>query len=86
MIGFKINYDNETVNKLAKLQMKLQDCCRAKEYEEKIAKLDDEDFFVKQDLQEIASILSISDEENQKRIQTTAKITNRKIICQISFI
>ena len=68
-IGFKINYDNEAVNKLAELQMKLQDCCRAKEYEEKIAKLDDEDFFVKQDLQEYASILSISDEEIKKEDQ-----------------
>jgi DNA-binding transcriptional ArsR family regulator len=68
-IGFKINYDNETINKLADLQMKLQECCRAKEYEEKIEKLDDEDFFVKQDLQEYASILSISDEEIKKEDQ-----------------
>jgi len=68
-IGFKISYDNETANKLADLQMKLQDCCSAKEYEEKIANLEDEDFFVKQDLQEYVSILSMSEEEIKKEDQ-----------------
>jgi DNA-binding transcriptional ArsR family regulator len=68
-IGFKISYDNEKANKLADLQMKLQDCCSAKEYEEKIANLEDEDFFVKQDLQEYVSILSMSEEEIKKEDQ-----------------
>ena len=49
--------------------MKLQDCCSAKEYEEEIAKLEDVDFFVKQDLQEYASILSMSDEKIKKEDQ-----------------
>ena len=49
--------------------MKLQDCCSAKEYEEKIANLEDEDFFVKQDLQEYVSILSMSEEEIKKEDQ-----------------
>jgi DNA-binding transcriptional ArsR family regulator len=68
-IGFKIDYDNKAVDKLADLQMKLQDCCSAKEYEEEIAKLEDVDFFVKQDLQEYVSILSMSDEEIEKEGQ-----------------
>ncbi len=62
-IGFKINYDRVIVNKLADLDLKMQDCCGAREYEEKIANLGDEDFFVKQELQEYVSILSMSEEE-----------------------
>ena len=65
-IGFRIEYDNKALNQLTDLQMKLQDCCSAKEYEEEIAKLEDVDFFVKQDLQEYASILSMSDEKVKK--------------------
>jgi DNA-binding transcriptional ArsR family regulator len=68
-IGFKVEYDKKTVNQLAGLQMKLQDCCGAKEYEEEIEKLEDVDFFVKQDLQEYISILSMSDEEMKKEDQ-----------------
>jgi DNA-binding transcriptional ArsR family regulator len=68
-IGFKVEYDKKTVNQLAGLQMKLQDCCGAKEYEEEIEKLEDVDFFVKQELQEYVSILSMSDEEMKKEDQ-----------------
>ena len=68
-IGFRIEYDNKALNQLTDLQMKLQDCCSAKEYEEEIAKLEDVDFFVKQDLQEYASILSMSDEKVKKEDQ-----------------
>jgi len=68
-IGFRIEYDNKALNQLTDLQMKLQDCCSAKEYEEEIAKLEDVDFFVKQDLQEYASILSMSDEKIKKEDQ-----------------
>jgi DNA-binding transcriptional ArsR family regulator len=68
-IGFRIEYDNKALNQLTDLQMKLQDCCSAKEYEEEISKLEDVDFFVKQDLQEYASILSMSDEKVKKEDQ-----------------
>ena len=68
-IGFRIEYDNKALNQLTDLQMKLQDCCSAKEYEEEIAKLEDVDFFVKQDLQEYASILSMSDEKIKREDQ-----------------
>ena len=68
-IGFRIEYDKKALNQLTDLQMKLQDCCSAKEYEEEIAKLEDVDFFVKQDLQEYASILSMSDEKIDKEEQ-----------------
>ena len=68
-IGFKVEYDNKAVNQLTDLQMKLQACCSAKEYEEEIAKLEDADFFVKQELQEYISILSMSEEELKKEDQ-----------------
>ena len=68
-IGFRIEYDNKALNQLTDLQMKLQDCCSAKEYEEEIAKLEDVDFFVKQDLQEYASVLSMSDEKIKREDQ-----------------
>ena len=68
-LEFKIEYDDKAVNQLTDLQMKLHDCCSAKEYEEKIAKLEDVDFFVKQELQEYISILSMSEEEIKREDQ-----------------
>jgi hypothetical protein len=65
-IGFKIEYDEKAINQLTELHMKLQDCCSAKEYEEEIAKLEDADFFVKQELQEYVSILSMTNDEIKK--------------------
>ncbi len=62
-IGFKLKYDKNEVSELADLRLELEECCGAKEYEEAISKLDDVDFFTKQEILEFAGILSMSTEK-----------------------
>jgi hypothetical protein len=42
--------------------MELEDCCIGKELEEAVSNLEDVDFFTKQDVQEYASLLRMTDE------------------------
>jgi hypothetical protein len=51
------------ISELVKLMMEQKDCCGGKEYEDAISKLEDLDFLTKQNVQEYAGILSMSDEE-----------------------
>jgi DNA-binding transcriptional ArsR family regulator len=62
-LGFHIAYTDEDVAQLAELTMERSECCSAKEYEEDIAKLEDVDLFTKEDVQEYASMLSMTDKE-----------------------
>ncbi len=62
-IGFKLKYDQKVISELVELLMEQKDCCGANEYEEDISKLEDLDFLTKQDVQEYAGILSMSDED-----------------------
>jgi DNA-binding transcriptional ArsR family regulator len=62
-IGFKLQYDKKVISELAELRMEMHDCCGAKEYEDPISKLDDIDVLTKEDVQEYAGILSMSEDE-----------------------
>lgn len=62
-IGFKLKYDNKAISELVDLMMEQKDCCGEKEYEDAVSELEDLDFFTKQNVQEYAGILSMSDEE-----------------------
>jgi DNA-binding transcriptional ArsR family regulator len=62
-IGFKLKYDQKVISQLVKLMMEQKDCCGVKEYEDAISNIKDLDFFAKQDAQEYAGILSMSDED-----------------------
>ncbi len=62
-IGFKLKYDQKVISDLVELMMEQKDCCGIAEYEDAVSKLDDIDFFTKQNVQEYAGILSMSDEE-----------------------
>ena len=62
-IGFKLKYDNKAISELVDLMMDQKDCCGEKEYEDAVSELADLDFFTKQNVQEYAGILSMSDEE-----------------------
>jgi hypothetical protein len=55
------------VEQLVELTMERAECCKAKEYEEAVAKLEDLDLFTKEDVQEYASILSMSDKQLQEQ-------------------
>jgi hypothetical protein len=57
--------------------MEQKDCCGAKEYEDAVSKLEDLDFLTKQDVQEYAGILSMSDEELSTEDELRKKIRNR---------
>ena len=72
-IGFKLKYDQKTISKIVELLMDQKDCCGAKEYEDAVSKLDDVDFFTKQNVQEYAGILSMSDEEYAERNELRKK-------------
>lgn len=62
-IGFKLKYDQKVISDLVELMMQQKDCCGIAEYEDAVSKLDDVDFFTKQNVQEYAGILSMSDKE-----------------------
>ena len=66
-IGFNLSYDKKDVEKLAELKMQQEECCGAKEYEEAISKLGDLDLLSKEDVQEYATLLSMTDEEITKQ-------------------
>ena len=62
-VGFKLKYDQKDISQLVELMMEQKDCCGAKEFEDAVSKLEDLDFFTKQNVLEYAGILSMSDEE-----------------------
>lgn len=66
-IGFKLKYNQKIISEIVEHLLEQKDCCGAKEFEEAISKLEDIDFLTKQNVQEYAGILSMSDEEFAKR-------------------
>jgi DNA-binding transcriptional ArsR family regulator len=72
-IGFKLKYDQKVISDLVELMMQQKDCCGIEEYEDAVSKLDDIDFFTKQNVQEYAGILSMSDEESATRDELRKK-------------
>jgi hypothetical protein len=74
-IGYNIEYNQQTINELAELSIELEDCCACKGSEEAIAKLDDVDYFTKQEVQEYAGLLSMTDQELAQRDQVRKSFT-----------
>ncbi len=72
-LGFNISYTDEDVKQLVELTMERAECCSAKEYEEAVAKLQDLDLFTKEDVQEYAAILSMSDKKLQEQDEIDLK-------------
>jgi DNA-binding transcriptional ArsR family regulator len=66
-IGYNLKYDQMTINELAELSIILDDCCTCKDTEEAISKLDDVDYFTKQEIQEYSGLLTMSDQELNER-------------------
>ncbi len=65
-IGFKIDFKKEDVEQLAELTLQMENCCSAKEHEEAVSKLD-LDLFTKQDVQEYAGMLSMTEVEMKEQ-------------------
>lgn len=72
-IGFKLKYDQKAISELVDLIMDQKDCCGAEEYEDAVSKLEDLDFLTKQNVQEYAGILSMSDAEFAERNELRKK-------------
>lgn len=72
-IGFNVAYDEKDVAQLAELTLERGECCRAKEYEEAIAKLEDVDLFTKEDVQEYAALLSMSEKQIEEEDEINRK-------------
>ena len=62
-LGFHLKYDQNDVSQLVDLLIEQKDCCGNKEIEDAVSKLENLDLFTKQNVQEYASILLMSDEE-----------------------
>ena len=72
-IGYNMQYDEEKIVKMADMALELEDCCTCKDVEEAIAKLDDVDYFTKQDVQEYSGLLSMTDKEMARRNEVQIK-------------
>ena len=72
-LGFKLKYDQNKISQLVELLIEQKDCCGNKEIEDAVSKLEDLDFFTKQNVQEYASILLMSDEELASRNEIRKK-------------
>jgi len=72
-IGFKLTYTEKDVAQLAELTMERGECCSAKEFEGAISKLEDVDLLTKEDVQEYAALLSMSDKELQEQDEINRK-------------
>jgi DNA-binding transcriptional ArsR family regulator len=72
-IGFKLKYDQKVISELVDLMMEQKDCCGAQKFEEAVSKIEDLDFWTKQNAQEYAGILSMSDEEFAMRNELRSK-------------
>jgi hypothetical protein len=72
-VGFKIQYDEKVVSRLAELEIEMNRCCGAKEAEDAISKLDDVDLVTKLSVQEYIGLLSMSDEEIAKEDEIRKK-------------
>jgi hypothetical protein len=58
--------------------MERGECCSAKEYEEAVSKLEDVDLFTKEDIQEYAAVLSMSDKQLKQQDEIDRKF--RKLL------
>ena len=72
-LGFNISYTDKDVAQLAELTMERAECCGAKEYEDAISKLEDVDLFTKEDVQEYAALLSMSDKQLEEQDEIDRK-------------
>ena len=72
-LGFNLKYDQNIISQLVELLIEQKDCCGNKEIEDSVSKLEDLDLFTKQNVQEYASILLMSDEELASRNEIRKK-------------
>ena len=72
--GFKIQYDEKTVDKLVELELELKECCGDEETEDALSKLDDVDPLTKMAAQEYAGFLTMSVDELTRENEIKKKV------------
>lgn len=72
-LGFKIEYDEKAISRLAEIQVEQEDCCGSGKFEDKISEMDDVDFLTKQMVSEYAETLSMSDKDFDKQQELKKK-------------
>jgi DNA-binding transcriptional ArsR family regulator len=80
-LGFKLEYNEKTVDELVELQSQFTDCCSDPKHEEEISKMDDIDNLTKQMVSEYAGILSMSEKDHQKGEDIEKK--TRNLLCSM---
>ncbi len=73
-IGFKLEYDKETIARLADLQVEFADCCKKAEYEEAISELDDIDFLSQLLAEEYIGIFLVPDKDMAEQEEIKKKM------------
>jgi hypothetical protein len=62
-VGLRVRTDPEVLSRLVELEKRMEEIGAKQDWSEKIASLDDVDFFVKQDIAHTGKLFSMSDKE-----------------------
>jgi DNA-binding transcriptional ArsR family regulator len=75
-LGFKIEFDETIISRLADLQVEINECCKSSKYEDAISDMENVDLITKLTVEEYAGILSVSDKELAKQEEIRKKLVN----------
>jgi hypothetical protein len=75
-LGFKLEFDENKVSQLVDVIAELQACSGDEKLEDKIFEMDELDYLVKGTATELASTLTMSDEEIAKQEKVRKKLRN----------
>jgi L-lysine 2,3-aminomutase len=71
-LGFTLEFREEDVTQILEIQSKMTACCGTEQLVDKIAQMNDVDFFTKQTIEQYAETLSMSDTEFQEQQELRA--------------
>lgn len=75
-VGFKLEYDNAKVSQLVDVLAELEECCSNEKLEDTIYEMDDLDYMTKETAKDLATTLSMSDEQMAKQEKIRKKFRN----------
>lgn len=73
-LGFKLDYDENKIYQLVDVMAELEECCSDEKLEDSIYERDDLDYLVKATAKELASTISMSDEEAARHEKIRKKL------------
>jgi DNA-binding transcriptional ArsR family regulator len=72
-LGFSVEADDKAIEKLAELQVELNECCDLEKLDDLVSKLEDVDFVTRLTVEEYIKVLSMSDEQRAKHEKNERK-------------